>query len=110
MSESIGAVTYDAERGAKFLENPFAQERGNYAEETARQIDAEVKRILGEAHDEARRLLRQRRDILDELSARLLDREVIEGEELRALIGPVPAKDPDGTVPAAVPAPDVTTS
>jgi cell division protease FtsH len=107
MSDSIGAVTYDAERGAKFIENPFAQERGNYAEETARHIDAEVKRILGEAHDEARRLLRERRDILDELSARLLDREVIEGEELRTLIGPVPPKDPEGTAPLAVPAPDV---
>jgi cell division protease FtsH len=106
MSDSIGAVTYDADRGAKFLDNPFAQERGVHAEETAREIDAEVKRILGEAHNEARRVLRERRDILDELSKRLLDREVIEGEELRALLGPVPPKDPEGTVPATVPAPD----
>jgi cell division protease FtsH len=93
MSDAIGAVTYDNERGAKFLENPFAQERGNYAEDTARQIDAEVKRILTEAHDEARRVLLERRGSLDELSKRLLDREVIEGEELRALLGSVPPKD-----------------
>ena len=110
MSDAIGAVTYDAERGAKFLENPFAQERGNYAEDTARQIDAEIKRILTEAHEEARRVLLERRDNLDELSKRLLDREVIEGDELRELIGPVPPKDPDGTVPPAIPAPDVPSS
>ena len=58
------------------------QERGNYAEETAQKIDAEVKRILTEAHDDARRVLRERRDVLDELSERLLEKEVIEGDEL----------------------------
>jgi cell division protease FtsH len=110
MSDAIGAITYDAERGAKFLENPFAQERGNYAEDTARQIDAEIKRILTEAHEEARRVLLDRRGNLDELSKRLLDREVIEGDELRELIGPVPPKDPEGTVPPAIPAPDVPSS
>jgi cell division protease FtsH len=90
MSDALGAITYDAERSAKFLENPFMQERGHYADDTARQIDAEVTRILGEAHDRARSLLRERRDILDELSRRLLEREVIEGDELRTLLGPVP--------------------
>jgi cell division protease FtsH len=110
MSDAIGAVTYDAERSAKFIDNPFMQERGNYAEDTARQIDAEVKRILGEAHDEALRVLRARQDKLDELAKRLLDREVIEGDELRELLGPAPPKDTDGTVPAVVPSPDVPTA
>jgi hypothetical protein len=48
-------------------------------------------------------VLRDRRDILDELSKRLLDREVIEGEELRELLGPVPPKDPEGTVTPELP-------
>ncbi len=103
MSEELGAVNYNGHKRSAFLDAGFVQERGNYAEETAQKIDAEVKRILSEAHDQARQVLNERRDILDELSSRLLEREVIEGDELRTLLGVVPPKDPDGTVPAAVP-------
>ncbi|HEY3886921.1 MAG TPA: ATP-dependent zinc metalloprotease FtsH [Vicinamibacterales bacterium] len=109
MSESLGAVTYDGHRGPKFLENPFLSERGDHSEDTAQKIDAEVKRILGEAHDRARSVLRGRKPILDELSQRLLDREVIEGDGLRQLLGEVPPKNPEGTVPAAVPEPGIRT-
>jgi cell division protease FtsH len=109
MSEALGAVNYDSHRGGKFLDNPFMNERGNHSEDTAQKIDAEVKRILTEAHDAARQVLGQRRDILDELSRRLLDKEVIEGDELRALLGPTPQKDPSGTVPADLPEPGVRT-
>jgi cell division protease FtsH len=103
MSDSLGAVNYNGHKRSAFLETGFIQERGSYAEDTAQQIDAEVKRILTEAHDQARQVLRDRRDILDELSKRLLDREVIEGEELRELLGPVPPKDPEGTVTPELP-------
>jgi cell division protease FtsH len=103
MSDALGAVNYDGHRGAKYLDTPFMPDRGNYAEATAQKIDAEVKRIITEAHDEARRVLRERRDDLDELAKRLLDREVIEGDELRTLLGPLPPKNPEGTVPPAVP-------
>jgi len=58
-------------------------------------------RIITDAHNEARRLLRDRRDSLDELSARLLDKEVVEGDELRALLGQVPPKQPD-TIPPMI--------
>src|SRR5215204_68964 len=102
MSESMGAVNYDGHRGNKFLDTPFMNERGNHSEDTAQKIDAEVKRILTEAHNDARRVLRERRDILDQLSERLLDKEVIEGDELRALLGPTPPKEPD-TVPPVIP-------
>ena len=105
MSESLGAVNYDGQRGTKFIDTPFMNERGPHSEETARKIDAEVMRIITDAHNEARRLLRERRDSLDELSARLLDKEVVEGDELRALLGPVPAKDPEGTIPPVIEAP-----
>jgi cell division protease FtsH len=103
MSDSLGAVNYDGGRGAKFLDTPFMQERGLHSEDTAQKIDGEVKRILTEAHEQARTILRDRNDVLDELSRRLLDREVIEGNELRELLGPVPPKDPEGTVPPALP-------
>jgi len=55
-------------------------------------------------------ILRERRDTLDVLSARLLEKEVIEADELKEIMGPLPPKDPAGTVPVPVPDPGVTTA
>ena len=96
MSDLLGAVNYNGHRRPAFLDMPFMHERGSYSEQTALTIDAEVKRILGEAHETARQVLRERRDTLDVLSARLLEKEVIEADELRVIMGPLPPKDPDG--------------
>jgi len=101
MSDALGVVNYDGHRQPSFIENPFGRERGNYAEETALQIDIEIKRILTDAHEKARQILRDHRDILDRLSERLLEKEVIEADELKAIMGNYP-KSPD-TVPAEVP-------
>ena len=102
MSDALGAVAYDGHRRNAFLDSPFGPERGNYAEETALQIDIEIKRILTEAHETSRRILRDHRETLDVLSHRLLEKEVIEAEELKGIIGPIPPKDPDA-VPAEIP-------
>ena len=102
MSELLGAVNYDGHKRPVFLES-LGSERGNYSEETALKIDTEVKRILGEAHDTARRVLRERRATLDVLSERLLEKEVVEAEELKVIMGSVPPRDPDGTVPLPLP-------
>jgi cell division protease FtsH len=102
MSDALGAVNYDGHRRGTFIETPFAHERGNYAEDTALKIDVEVKRILTEAHEKARQILRDYRKTLDELSARLLEKEVIEADELKAIMGTVPPKNPDA-VPAEIP-------
>jgi len=109
MSDLLGAVNYNGNQRPVFLDTPFASERGNYSDETALKIDAEVKRILGDAHETARRVLRDRRATLDALSERLLEKEVIEADELKAIMGSVPPKDPEGTVPLAVPDPGITT-
>jgi cell division protease FtsH len=90
MSEALGVVNYDGHRHPAFLENPFPAERGNYAEETAQRIDAEIRRILSEAHEKARQILRDHRDVLDKLSARLLEKEVIESDELKSIMGLAP--------------------
>jgi cell division protease FtsH len=83
----LGAIDYDGHKRNAFLDLPFPAERGLYAEETAEQIDAEVKRIMTEAHEQARRVLTDQRDTLTVLAQRLLEKEVIEGDELRALLG-----------------------
>ena len=91
MSDAIGPINHEGHRRSPFLESPFLPERGAYAEETARLIDAEVKRLIQSAEAEARRILSERRAILDTLSERMLVKEVIEGEELRQLVGVTPA-------------------
>jgi len=87
MSDRLGAVSYNGHQRSKFLDFPFPSERGPYSEDTAQEIDVEVKRIVEEAHTLARTVLAERRDILETLSRRLLDKEVIEGDELRELMG-----------------------
>src|SRR5262245_30941211 len=82
MSDSLGAVSYDGNRRSRFLEIPLMQERGLYAEETAQLIDAEIKRILTDARTTARRVLTDRREQLEAVTRRLLEIEVMEGDEL----------------------------
>jgi len=94
MSDSLGAINYDGHKRNKFLDIQLGPERGAYAEDTARLIDAEVKRIMTDAHNEARRILTDRRDELESVTRRLLEIEVMEGEELRRLLGVPPAAHP----------------
>jgi cell division protease FtsH len=90
MSDSIGPVNHEGRMRPSFLETDAGPERGVYAEETARLIDAEVKRLIADAEENARQILTARRDQLDMLTDLLLEKEVIEGDELRALLA-VPA-------------------
>ncbi len=103
MSDALGAVNYDGNKRTRFLDLPIGPERGNYAEETAEKIDAEIKRILTDAHNTARTILFDRRDTLERVTRRLLDVEVMEGDELRQLLGVSPttsAAPPDSVPPA----------
>ena len=90
MSATMGAVNLAAERRPRFLDLGGGAERGPYSEETAREIDHEVRRIVMEAHDEARRLLAAHRDVLEAVTRRLLEIEVMDGDELRRFF-PAPA-------------------
>jgi cell division protease FtsH len=94
MSDSIGAINYAGDKRPRFLELGLGQERGLYAEETARLIDAEVKRIMTEAHDTARSVLTGQRQQLEAVTRRLLEREVMEGDELRRILGLPAPEDP----------------
>ena len=96
MSDAIGAINYAGDKRSRFLELGLPQERGVYAESTAQQIDAEVKRIMTDAHDTARRILSDHRGSLESVTRLLLEKEVMEGEELRRLLGmpQVPAEPP----------------
>src|SRR6476661_2754219 len=65
MSETLGLINYDGNKRPKFLDIALPQERGLYSEETALKIDAEIKRIISEAHATARQILTERRNEMD---------------------------------------------
>jgi cell division protease FtsH len=87
MSDELGAINYDGNKRARFLDIPMPQERGLYAEVTAEKIDAEIRRIVTDAHQRARDILTANRDTLERVTRRLLEIEVMEGDELRQLLG-----------------------
>jgi cell division protease FtsH len=64
----------------------FPGERPDISEETARVVDEEVARLVNEARDRALEILGNERDLLDKLSKVLIEREVIEGGELRRYV------------------------
>ena len=86
MSDKLGTVNYDSSRRNRFLDLGMPNERGLYSEETARIIDEEIKQIISGAHEVARRILRENRDILERVTRFLLEKEVMEGDELRAMM------------------------
>jgi cell division protease FtsH len=95
MSDIMGTVNYEGSRRPTFLDLPMGPERGPYGEETAQRIDAEVKRIMEEAHESARFVLTRNRALLETVTRRLLEKEVIEGDELRVLIAEADLKAQD---------------
>jgi cell division protease FtsH len=90
MSDALGAVNYDGHKRNKFLDIQIGPERGNYAEDTARLIDAEVKRIMTDAHARATTILTDKREMLEKVTRQLLEVEVMEGDTLRAILGVPP--------------------
>ena len=90
MSDRVGVVHFDQGRRSRFLDIPMPAERGPYSEDTAQLIDSEVKQLVTFAHQEARRILREQRDILERVTRRLLEKEVMEGDELRRMIAAEP--------------------
>jgi cell division protease FtsH len=85
MSDRIGPVALGDDTGDVFLGRDFMS-RKEYSEEKAREVDDEITRILREAYEEAKRILVERRDVLDRVSEALLERETLEGAELTLLI------------------------
>jgi cell division protease FtsH len=87
MSERIGHITYEKERKSMFLDiNPDYNSK-DYSEETAREIDTEVRQIIENTYAAVRQTLSDKKDLLREAAQILLEKEVVEGDELRKLIG-----------------------
>jgi len=85
MSEKLGPVTLGHKQEQVFLGRDFAAEP-NYSDEVAYQIDQEVRRLVDEAHTEARRILGEQRDRLDTIAKILVEKETIDKERLLYLL------------------------
>ncbi|MGA6829339.1 ATP-dependent zinc metalloprotease FtsH [Nitrospira sp. NS4] len=86
MSEKLGAITLERERQPQFIQIQMSQEKGDYSEETAREIDCEIRRIIDEQYERVKRLLAERKAVLQAGAKVLLEREVISGAELKAIM------------------------
>ncbi|NIN66717.1 MAG: ATP-dependent zinc metalloprotease FtsH [Anaerolineae bacterium] len=84
MSEKLGPLTFGHKEELVFLGKEIGEQR-NYSEDVARTIDEEVRRLITEAHEKALRVLRENKDKLVGLAARLIEVETIEGPDLEAM-------------------------
>jgi cell division protease FtsH len=100
MSDALGAVNYDGNTRGRFMDISLGPDRGNYGEDTAQQIDSEIKRIVSEAHKTATQILSEKRAILETVARRLLEVEVMEGAELRRLMNVGGASQPPDSLPS----------
>ena len=105
MSE-LGPLAFGKKDEAIFLGREIAQHR-DYSEDTAIQIDKEVRRIVNAAYEKARGLLSDNRDVLERIAQALLEREVIDAAEVKLLMEGKPLPEKLRTPPQAPPAPSV---
>jgi cell division protease FtsH len=85
MSEKLGLVTYTKERKPLFLDTGLSPAK-EYSDETAKEIDAEVSRLMSEAHERVKKILTEKGQQLEILSQTLLEKETILGDELKKLL------------------------
>jgi cell division protease FtsH len=84
MSESLGPLTFGQKEELIFLGRELSDQR-NYSEEIARQIDREVRRLIEEAYQTAKRILIANRDKLSEIAERLVAEETIDAPSFHAM-------------------------
>ena len=81
----LGPLTFGKKEEQIFLGREIAQHR-DFSEETARQIDLEVRRLIDEAYQSAHTIVESHADAMHRIAAALLERETIDAEEVKMLI------------------------
>ena len=82
---SLGPLTFGKKEEQIFLGREIAQHR-DYSEATAIRIDAEVTNLVETAHDQAKKIITDHSDVLVRMAEALLEREVLDGDDVRALV------------------------
>jgi cell division protease FtsH len=99
MSE-LGPLALGETEGQPFLGRDFGHVK-DYSDDVASKIDAEVRRLVEEAHDEAREICTKYRDKLDKMVEMLLEKESIEKEEVAEILAEVAKQSPENPVERA---------
>ncbi|HEY0021586.1 MAG TPA: ATP-dependent zinc metalloprotease FtsH [Longimicrobium sp.] len=88
MSRELGPVNLAGPRRTQFLQQDGGMPaQRNYSEETAREIDGEIRGLIEGTYERVRRILTADRDVLEVLARRLLEKEVVDEAELREIMG-----------------------
>jgi ATP-dependent metalloprotease FtsH len=101
MSERLGHLTYGRHERQMFLGRDLFEER-NYSEQTAVLIDEEVRRLVDRCFEQARQTLIANRQPLERLASALLEKEVLDGEEVKRVVGAagLPGDEPTAAEPS----------
>src|SRR5574341_889544 len=95
MSEKFGPLTFEKERRPLFLDIMGPSGPKEYSEETARELDQEVKHLIDESYGKVKKMLSANQDKLKKLAGVLLERETLEGDEIRKILE-LPEKKREG--------------
>ena len=113
MTEAIGAIKLGTDDSAPFMGRDYGHQR-DYSENVAATVDAEIRKLIERAHQEAYDILEANRSILDEMVLQLLEKETLNKEEIAAIFAKVTAwpKRPAWTgsatrIPSAKPPVDI---
>jgi len=85
MSTKLGPRTYGKDTGPVFLGRDLMQER-DYSDETGRVIDMEVKQLIDQAYEEAKKVITDKKEVILEIADHLIKEEVLEGEALEQFL------------------------
>lgn len=96
LSEKLGPLMYAEEEGEVFLGRSAGAQSTNVSAETARMIDEEVRRIIDDSYDTAKRLLEENRDKLDVMAEALMKYETIDLDQINDIMSGKPVRDPKG--------------
>ena len=84
MSENIGLICYDNDDDEVFIGRDLAHTR-SYSEDVAKSIDEEIRRIISECHDQAKKIILEHEDVLHKCASLLLEKEKVHRDEFEAL-------------------------
>ena len=114
MSDKLGMVLYGDSDDYVFLGKEISQNK-TYSEQTSQQIDAEVRRLIDEGYQLAKKPIEDNRDKLDLIANALLEHETLDGKQVEDIVltgkftptAPPPDVDPPSGADAGTPTPDV---
>jgi cell division protease FtsH len=100
MSEKLGPMTFGKKEEEIFLGRDFTQ-KVDYSESTAIEIDAEVRRIIQDSYHKAKELLKTNLRLLHKVAESLLEKEVLDGSEIDAIVREFGGNGGDPLIPSA---------